>query len=348
MQSGATSTPPAANGGTNPFFRPQQSPAASPAVATPSIPQPPVRVASPPVSKSPAPPTVKTSYNTVPSGDDSDWDDIQENEVDDSSDDELRSSRDARARVAEQLFRGTGIARPQSAASSGPSQPQTPAPMSAPPAPPAPPMAPQVSQSYATAPSTPVAPPAPPMSVPVPPAAPPAPSAPAPPTAPPPPISAPAASGGDRSALFSSIAAGARLRKTVTNDRSAASVTGRVMGDGAPPEHINAAPRPASPPAPRQEPIVAAPVNHDNEADLRAQYRQSVDWYAGLAADQGHISPLPTTIEEKEEEETLQSIPDIQVHEVVTPGAADPLADVDKSKGICYQVLLQCLFSLFF
>lgn len=340
MQPGSTPTPTTAtaNGGTNPFFRPQQAAATPPTAPVPPAIQPPRQVASPPVSKSPAPPSVKTSYNTVPSDLDDDWDDIQEQEAEDSSDDELSSSRNARAHLAAQLFGGGGT-RPQSATGSGPSQPQTPAPASAPPAPapPPPPITPQASQSYATAPSTPMvsAPPAAPPA-PAPPAPPPAPMAPAAPVAPPPPFAAPvAAATGDRSALLSSITMGAKLRKTETRDRSAAPVAGRVLGDTAPPPHISAAPRPVSPPAPAAPKVEPAA---EPEADHRAQYRQSVDWYAGLAADHGQVSPLPATIEEDEEEEAPRNVPDIQVHEAATPEVADPLEDVDKSKGMCSDV----------
>jgi len=83
-----------------------------------------------------------------------------------------------------------------------------------------------------------------------------------------------------------------RLKKAVTNDRSAAPVSGQVLGDTAPPLHINAAPRPVSPPVPIVPPI----------SDSSSSKRQSVDWYASLAADQGvgHV-PLPTTAEENED-----------------------------------------------
>ena len=141
----------------------------------------------------------------------------------------------------------------------------------------------------------------------------------------------PTAASGDRSALFSSIVAGARLRKTVTNDRSAAAVTGQVIGDTAPPSHISEMPRPISPV--KSEPELE-PIALEREADqsIRSIYRQSVDWYAGLAAEQTPISPLPTTIEEKEEDPP-QTLPEIQVNDPVSTEAADPLSDIDMSKG---------------
>ncbi|KAK4688172.1 actin cytoskeleton-regulatory complex protein PAN1, partial [Tremellales sp. Uapishka_1] len=122
-----------------------------------------------------------------------------------------------------------------------------------------------------------------------------------PPPAPAPPKSNPAALaklGGDappqsRGALFAAIQGGARLKKAVTVDKSAPPVSGKVVGDSAPPAHINAAPTPA-PDSPKEEDFVAKSAN-----------RQSVDWYAGLASETSHPSAavestLPTTREEDE------------------------------------------------
>ncbi|TDL18518.1 hypothetical protein BD410DRAFT_497704 [Rickenella mellea] len=319
---GTTPSSTNANGGTNPFFRAPQPPAISP---------PPM--SSSPISKS------SSSYNTAPglSAGDDDWDDIAEHDDDDSSDDEIAKSRGARNDLAQKIFGGMGIARPQSAAGgtagAPPSKPGTPAPMSAPP----------------------VAAPTPPAPAPPPP--PPAPAAPPPPMAPPapsgPPVTAPAGAP-DRSALLGSITAGRKLRKAVTNDRSAASVTGQVLGDTAPPSHISDVPRAVSPPpAPAPPPVPAAPVeNSYNEyddiqsvpltrgPDSNSSYRQSVDWYAGLAADHGGVAPaaphlqLPSTAEEKEDDEVYHSaisnVPDIQVHDVA-PETNEEMDDVDKS-----------------
>ena len=311
MNQGHTTTSPApaiVNGGTNPFFRPTPANTAS----TSSVPA--ARATPPPASKSPAP---KASYQTAPASDD-DWGDANEIEEEDSSDDEIRSSRNARNALAQQLF-GSSTARPRSAgAGSLPSQPQTPAPVSATSTPPPVIQASLIAAStsdFATAPSTPVAPPPPP----------PPPTAPIAPIAPVAPVAAPT---GDRSALMGSILAGARLKKTVTNDRSAAAVSGQVIGDTAPPAHINAASKPASPPT---QPISAPTLSRGSESNSNTSYRQSVDWYAGLAVDQTPLSPLPTM--EEREEEYITSVPDIQVHEVAPVQTVDLLADVDQTKG---------------
>jgi hypothetical protein len=69
--------------------------------------------------------------------------------------------------------------------------------------------------------------------------------------------------------------------------------------------------------------------------------RQSVDWYAGLAADQGvgHVH-LPPTVEENEDElkqKVTSPVPQIQVSEPKPDAPAevvdDPVDDVDKSIG---------------
>lgn len=327
-----TPTSSTSTGSTNPFFKPQQ-----PAATISSTPTPTVAPFKPPTPvHSSVPPPVKTSYQTAPTDDD-DWGKELDDD-DDSSDDEIATSRNARDMLAQQLF-GSSASRPQSAAGSHPvkSQTPTPGPLSAPPT------------------SAPTLPPAPPPPPPAPPAdaistfTPPAP--PQPPVAPPPPaaIAAPVAAGaGDRSALMGSILAGTRLRKAVTNDRSAASVSGSVVGDSAPPEHILNAPRPVSPPAPSANPYTQEGIAPSTpsipvapEGDVRVNHRQSVDWYAGLAADQGVLNPLPPTIEENEpEEERTTIVPAIQVDEPPTEDATDLLDDVDKSKGECF--LLPC------
>ena len=101
----------------------------------------------------------------------------------------------------------------------------------------------------------------------------------------------------DRGNLLSAIKMGAGLRKAVTNDRSASSVTGKVVGDAAPPPHISLTP---------QEPEARAePQQDDSDQQQKATNRQSVDWYSGLAADAGpqaiaEPSPMPSVAEDEE------------------------------------------------
>lgn len=300
---------PPATGSHNPFFKSQA--AASP--AAPPFPQ---------SSASPAPPAVKTPYHTAPADDDDDWDDVKEKEDEDSSEDELDSSSQARNKLAQQLF-GSLIppSRPQSAAASGPvaktSEPSSPAP---PPPPPPPPSAPPMTMTTNTfTHDIPAPPPAPPA-----PGAPPAPPAPAA-------IAVTPTPSGDRGALLNAIQAGKKLRKAQTNDRSAAPVSGTVIGDTAPPAHINAAPRAPSPPAPAPapEPVALPPLQTPRNSN-----RESVDWYAGLAVEGASLQrypsePLPPTVEEVEDSPT--AVPEIQVE-----GSDDnALADVDHGTGEC-------------
>ncbi|TCD66409.1 hypothetical protein EIP91_001400 [Steccherinum ochraceum] len=302
----ATVSTPTANGSTNPFFKNQAPAAVTPPVRTSSI---------PPPSKSPAPPAVKTSYHTAPADSEDDWDEIKEKDDDDDSEDELDSSRDTRNKLAQQLF-GNILppSRPQSAAPAGglggssePSTPSIPAP------PPPPPSAPPT-----IAPAAPNAPPPPPPMAPV---------------APPPPaaaIAAPAPTG-DRGALLGAIQAGARLKKVQTNDRSSAPISGKVLGDTAPPPHINAAA--PSAPSPPQPPLDLPPLAGAADSS-RSSNRESVDWYAGLAADGGasqHSQEYMPSMAEEDEEIAKAPVPAIQVEDT-----ADPLEDVDQS--VSYRV----------
>ncbi|EIN07872.1 hypothetical protein PUNSTDRAFT_103983 [Punctularia strigosozonata HHB-11173 SS5] len=322
---GGGAPPPATSGGTpggsNPFFKP------GPPAATPEPTSAPVAPTPPPPARSPMPAPIKTSYHTAPADDEEDWEDLKEKDDDDSSDDDLGTSRDARSNLAQQLFGSIlPTSRPQSAApmSPKPATPKsaTPVQNGAPPAAPPPPPAPGV----------PAAPPPPPAFGGGPP--PPPPPGPPPPPAAAAPIAAPAPTG-DRSALLGAIQSGARLRKAQTNDRSQAGLAGKVLGDTAPPPHINAAPRPASPPSP-------PPAEAPRADDQKTLNRQSVDWFAGLAADQGQVhrpaEAMPSMAEEDEhsdderdEPEKLpgEGVPAIQVSE-----SNDEMADIDKSVAL--------------
>ena len=142
---------------------------------------------------------------------------------------------------------------------------------------------------------------------------------------PPPPATGAPAPPGDRGALLSAIQGGARLRKAVTNDRSGSALSGRVIGDAAPPPHVN---------------VGAPPPEPSSHGDSGAG-RQSVDWYMGLAADQGsHVSRDPSLPSMGEEEEGKEAnghaaVPNIQIAHAAEETQVDPLADIDRNTGTC-------------
>jgi len=132
-----------------------------------------------------------------------------------------------------------------------------------------------------------------------------------------------------------SIQGGLKLKKAQTSDRSGPPIAGRVLGDDAPPPHISAAPTLPTPPTQIEpEPL---PTSIPMSSGIN---RQSVDWYAGLAADQTPLTPLPTMAEEDEREEhsfyqqsLAAPIPQIQVDEPAADTQEDSLADVDMTIG---------------
>lgn len=108
----------------------------------------------------------------------------------------------------------------------------------------------------------------------------------------------------DRGGLLAAIQAGKGLKKAVTNDRSSAPVSGKVIGDAGPPAHISAIPREHTPPSSAEEPT---PPARPAMADQKSFNRQSVDWYQGLAADVGsqgvaEPSPMASVAEDEEPE----------------------------------------------
>jgi hypothetical protein len=309
----APPTPPT-DDGNNPFFRPQP---VAPVVApkderAPPSPNPPA------VSKSPAPPAVKTSYHTAPGDSEDEWGQ-EKDEGDDSSEDELDSSRDTRDKLARQLFSSilppaSVPPRPQSAAA-GAGASATP------------------TASTPTALSAPTPPPPPPYA-PIPPPPPPAQSVPAAP-----PVSSPTPAGG-HNALLSAIQSGARLRKAATNDRSAYAFSGRVLGDGAPP-HIGATP--------------SLPAERSHSENNVEPSRQSVDWYMGLAADHGTHSSREPSLPSMGEEVEEQARKEVNGHAAPAPDIrvapaeeieSDPLEDIDRSAGLSSLRFLLLAFSL--
>ncbi|GHJ86190.1 hypothetical protein NliqN6_2592 [Naganishia liquefaciens] len=136
--------------------------------------------------------------------------------------------------------------------------------------------------------------------------------------------------GGDASnvgALFAAIQGGARLKHTTTNDRSGAPVSGRVIGDAAPPAHISDVPREhASPTVPAPQPA----QEEEHDISKRSANRQSVDWYSGLAADANRsaaeASGMASVVEADEPSEEAQGAE--TTHPTLNP-ENDPTGEFD-------------------
>lgn len=106
------------------------------------------------------------------------------------------------------------------------------------------------------------------------------------------------------------------MKKAQTVDKSGPPGVGKVIGDAAPPSHIQETPREYAPPSPAAAPAPVeerapspAPPSEDSFVSGNPN-RQSIDWYAGLAADASHpaasvgeTSMLEPPQEEEEEKE---------------------------------------------
>jgi hypothetical protein len=141
--------------------------------------------------------------------------------------------------------------------------------------------------------------------------------------------------GGDpnagRGALLSAIQGGARLKKAQTVEKGQG-VTGRIIGgDAAPPPHIANPPRIESP-----EPQPSAAVDEERETSFNPN-RQSVDWYAGLAADTTHPGASfaeSTTLGPTREEEEVSPSQNGHTPAITIEGdGGDELDEFDMARG---------------
>jgi hypothetical protein len=121
------------------------------------------------------------------------------------------------------------------------------------------------------------------------------------------------------------------LKPTKTIDKSGVQGAGAVLGDAAPPSHINAAPRPASPPPPIQPTTPPAAANGH-------AYKESVDWYAGLATEVSQKAPVPTLPPLGEEPFVTAPVINVSSEDadpVPIEEDHDPLEDVDLGTSEC-------------
>lgn len=353
LQGGAGGASPAAAGApgsTNPFFRgggdagAAGSPKPSPAAVNANLP-PASRPAAKSVPSAVTAPRGPSGPRPPPSSQDDDWGDSDKEEEDDDDDDGPGSTtRATRQNLAQALFSGL-VPGGGSSGRSTPT-PTNAAPSSVAPPPPSAPPAPQAPPAP-SAPPAPAAPPAPPGAFPS------APSAPAGPA--------------DRGALLGQIAGGLKLKKAVTRDASGPPVSGKVIGDAAPPVQ-KYVPPPSPPPAPASDATSAA----DDSFASGNPNRQSVDWANSLAADQMNgggaratFVPDEPSLREEEESDDDQAGPEsFDAHSLVhrsAPGldtstplgsstldtpaaldgdaAADALEDFDTSRTIRVRTL---------
>jgi len=300
LKEGSTSIPttPAENGTAttaNPWAKPLTTPI--------SIPSP---------SRSPAPISSKTSYQTAPSSAiDDDWEEIEEKNDDDDdgsgSDGDELMTRSGRADIAQALF--GNIRRPASAAPISP-VPTSPAPTS--------------STSVGGVSSAPPPPPAAAAAAAL--------VTPPPPAYDPAPLTTPQVG---RGALFAAIQGGKALRPTKTADKSKPPLSGKVLGDNEPPTHINANVRPPSPPPVPSIPALIISASPENSAMAnKADNRQSVGWFSERAADLGGSPVIVEKFPSMFDVELNESTPANVLVDEHADSDSSLMADIDKSTGV--------------
>jgi len=108
-------------------------------------------------------------------------------------------------------------------------------------------------------------------------------------------------------------------------------MSGKVLGDTAPPSHIHTTPELPSPPIPNLYVSIPDPPMVTANTSSKSDNRQSVGWVAIRAADVGGspviVEKLPSTLEVEEEH-----IPEI-LDDPPTEPMSDLMADVDRSLG---------------